>query len=160
MSQIAEARPGCQRLTTFLGVISSMKRTTDDLPVPLSWSVLQAYTTLFGAAIPVLASTGIQNSHTFWITRYIHITFQNSVRTSEKTRCISITTVSFLMLFREILAAYSDNHRKPTNTVTGGGGDVSAAHVRTGGTQIYSYHWDQIHMQMVYNTRPIYKARA
>lgn len=89
----------------------------------------------------------------------MHITFQNSVRTSLQMRRISITRVSPITLSREILAAYSENHTYLTDTVTGK--KSSTAHDRTGATCNYSYHWGQIHMQTVYdNTTPIHKAHA
>jgi hypothetical protein len=89
----------------------------------------------------------------------MHITFQNSVRTSLQTRCISITRISWFMVSREIMVAYSENHTYHTNTVTGK--NSSAVHDRTGATYNYSYHWGQIHMQMFYdNTSPIHKAHA
>jgi len=63
------------------------------------------------------------------------------------------------MLTTETLAAYSENHTYHTNTVTGK--ISSAGHDRTGATYNYSYHWGQIHTQMIYdNTRPIHKAHA
>jgi hypothetical protein len=36
-----------------------------------------------------------------------------AVRTSKKTQRGSITKVNWLMLFREIIAVYSENHTKP-----------------------------------------------
>jgi hypothetical protein len=40
------------------------------------------------------------------------------------------------MLFKEIIAAYSENHMKPINTLCGQNADLI---VEAGGT--YSYHW-------------------
>jgi hypothetical protein len=41
--------------------------------------------------------------------------FKNSVRTSKKTPYFTITKINWLMLFKEIIAVYSENH---TNTQT------------------------------------------
>jgi hypothetical protein len=41
---------------------------------------------------------------------------KNSVLTSKKTQPASMTTINWLMLFREIIAVYSENHTKHTNT--------------------------------------------
>jgi hypothetical protein len=41
--------------------------------------------------------------------------FKNPVRTSKRTPHFTITKINWLMLFKEIIAAYSDNHIKPTN---------------------------------------------
>jgi hypothetical protein len=42
--------------------------------------------------------------------------FKNSVRTSKRTPHFTITKISWLMLFKEIIAVYSENHAKPINT--------------------------------------------
>jgi hypothetical protein len=42
--------------------------------------------------------------------------FKNSVRTSKRTPNFTITKINFLTLFKEIIAVYSENHAKPTNT--------------------------------------------
>jgi hypothetical protein len=42
--------------------------------------------------------------------------FKNSVRTSKGTPHFTITPMNFLTLFKEIIAVYSENHAKPTNT--------------------------------------------
>jgi hypothetical protein len=42
--------------------------------------------------------------------------FKNSVRTSKRTPHFTITKNSFLTLFKEIIAVYSENHAKPINT--------------------------------------------
>jgi hypothetical protein len=44
--------------------------------------------------------------------------FKNSVRTSKRTPHFTITEISWLTLFKEIIAAYSENHAKPINTKT------------------------------------------
>jgi hypothetical protein len=40
------------------------------------------------------------------------IIFKNSVRTSKRTPHFTITKFNLLMLFKEILAVYTDNHTK------------------------------------------------
>jgi hypothetical protein len=42
--------------------------------------------------------------------------FKNSVRTSKRTPHLAITKINCLMLFKEIIAAYSENHKKTINT--------------------------------------------
>jgi hypothetical protein len=39
--------------------------------------------------------------------------FKNSVRTSKRTLHFTITKINWLMLFKEIIAVYSENHEKP-----------------------------------------------
>jgi hypothetical protein len=45
--------------------------------------------------------------------------FKNPVPTSKKTQRLSIARIDWLMLFREIIAVYSENHIKTTNTLCG-----------------------------------------
>jgi hypothetical protein len=42
--------------------------------------------------------------------------FKNSVCTSETTPNFTITKINWLMLFKEIIAVYSENQAKPINT--------------------------------------------
>jgi hypothetical protein len=42
--------------------------------------------------------------------------FKNSVRTSKRTPHFTITKIKWLMLFKEIIAVYSENLAKPINT--------------------------------------------
>jgi hypothetical protein len=42
---------------------------------------------------------------------------KNSVRTAKKTQPVSITKISWLMLCKEIIAVYSENHTKYINTL-------------------------------------------
>jgi hypothetical protein len=44
-----------------------------------------------------------------------HIIFKNSVRTSKRTPHFTITWINWLMLFKEIITVYSENHTKPIN---------------------------------------------
>jgi hypothetical protein len=48
--------------------------------------------------------------------KLILIIFNNSVRTAKKTQCITITKINLLMMFKEIIVVYSENHMKPINT--------------------------------------------
>jgi hypothetical protein len=41
---------------------------------------------------------------------------KNSVRISKRTLHLTITKINRLMLFKEIMAAYSENHTKPIHT--------------------------------------------
>jgi hypothetical protein len=43
--------------------------------------------------------------------------FKNPVRTSKRTPYFTITEINWLMLFKEIIAVYSDSHTKPLNTL-------------------------------------------
>jgi hypothetical protein len=45
------------------------------------------------------------------------IIFRNSVPTAKKTQHVSIAKTSWLMLFREMIVIYSDNHTKLINTL-------------------------------------------
>jgi hypothetical protein len=42
--------------------------------------------------------------------------FKNSVRTSKRTPRFTIAKINWLMLFKEIIAVYRENHTKPINT--------------------------------------------
>jgi hypothetical protein len=42
--------------------------------------------------------------------------FKNPARTSKRTPHFTITKVNWLMLFKEIIAVYSDDHTEPVNT--------------------------------------------
>jgi hypothetical protein len=45
--------------------------------------------------------------------------FKNTVRASKKTQYVTITKISWLILFKEIIAAYSENRKKSINTSSG-----------------------------------------
>jgi hypothetical protein len=42
--------------------------------------------------------------------------FKNSVRTAKKTQHFTIAKINWLMLFKEIIAVYSENHTEQINT--------------------------------------------
>jgi hypothetical protein len=44
---------------------------------------------------------------------------QNSILTFQKTHCVFITKISWLVLSRKITFLYSENHIKPINTFYG-----------------------------------------
>jgi hypothetical protein len=69
-------------------------------------------------------------------TKFILIIFKYSVRTAKKTQPITITKISWLMLFKEIIAVYSENHVKPINTLCEQNSELLI--VKAGGT--YNYH--------------------
>jgi hypothetical protein len=46
-------------------------------------------------------------------TKLVYVLFKNSVRTSKRTPTFTITKINWLMLFKEIIAVYSENHAKP-----------------------------------------------
>jgi hypothetical protein len=47
----------------------------------------------------------------------LHLSARNSVRTSQETHYVSATMPNRLMLFREPVAVYCDNHTEHPNTV-------------------------------------------
>jgi hypothetical protein len=49
--------------------------------------------------------------------KIIDLLFKTSVPSYEETHYISITKTSRLMLFREIIRAYFNNHTNPRNTL-------------------------------------------
>jgi hypothetical protein len=63
--------------------------------------------------------------------------FKHSVRTAKKTQHFTITKINWLMLFKEIIAVYWENHTKPINALCGHNAELLI--VKAGGT--YSYHW-------------------
>jgi hypothetical protein len=63
-------------------------------------------------------------------------TFKYSVLASKNTRPITVTKINWLMLSKEIIAAYTENHMKPTNNTCEQ--NVGLFIVKAGGT--YSYH--------------------
>jgi hypothetical protein len=44
--------------------------------------------------------------------KLVYILFKNSVRTSKRTPHFTITKIKWLTLFKEIIAVYSENHKK------------------------------------------------
>jgi hypothetical protein len=62
---------------------------------------------------------------------------KSSVRTANKTKHFTITKINWLMLFKEIIAVYSENYTKPINTLRGQNAEVLI--VQADGT--YSYQW-------------------
>jgi hypothetical protein len=48
--------------------------------------------------------------------KLFYILVKNSVRTSKRTPHFTITKINWLILFKEIIAVYSENHAKPINT--------------------------------------------
>jgi hypothetical protein len=49
-------------------------------------------------------------------TKLVYITFKNPVRTSKRTPNFTITKIKWLMLLKEIIDVYSENHTKPIST--------------------------------------------
>jgi hypothetical protein len=49
-------------------------------------------------------------------TKLVYILFKNSVRNSKRTPNFTITKINWLMLFKEIIAVYSENLAKPIYT--------------------------------------------
>jgi hypothetical protein len=48
--------------------------------------------------------------------KYAYIIFKNSVRTSERTPHYNTTDINWLMLFKDIITVYNENHTKSINT--------------------------------------------
>jgi hypothetical protein len=59
--------------------------------------------------------------------------FKNEIPTSKKTQRVSITEIRSFMVFKEIVAAYSQNRKKLTNTIK-----AQCKNIYVAGT--YSYH--------------------
>jgi hypothetical protein len=56
---------------------------------------------------------------TLWRLNFFWIIYKNSVRTSQETHYLSITKLNQLMLFRETVTVYCENHTEHTNTLCG-----------------------------------------
>jgi hypothetical protein len=65
------------------------------------------------------------------------ILFKYSVRTAKKTQHFTITKINWLMVFKEIIAVYSENHTKPINTICVQNAMLLVA--KAGGN--FSYQW-------------------
>jgi hypothetical protein len=65
--------------------------------------------------------------------KLVQIIFKNSVRTAKKTPHFTITKINWLMLFKEIIAVYTEN------TLNLQIQNVVLLIVKVSGT--YSYHW-------------------
>jgi hypothetical protein len=48
--------------------------------------------------------------------KLFYIILKNSVRTAKKATHFTITKINWLALFKEIIAVYSENYKKHTNT--------------------------------------------
>jgi hypothetical protein len=48
--------------------------------------------------------------------KLVYIIFKNLVRTSKKAQYLTITKINWLMLFKEIIAVYTENHMKHVST--------------------------------------------
>jgi hypothetical protein len=53
----------------------------------------------------------------FYYENYTEQIYKNSIRTSQETYYISMTTTNWLMLFSETIAINFENHKKHTNTL-------------------------------------------
>jgi hypothetical protein len=62
--------------------------------------------------------------------------FKNPVRTTKRTQHFTITKIKWLTLFKEIIAVYSENNKKPKNTLCHQNADLLI--VKADGT--HSYH--------------------
>jgi hypothetical protein len=65
--------------------------------------------------------------------------FNNSVLTAKKTPHFTVTKIDRLTLFKEIIAVYSENRKKPTNIHRRQSADLLIN--RAGGTYIYHWRW-------------------
>jgi translation initiation factor IF-1 len=71
---------------------------------------------LFGGIIAVYCENHTEHTNALCGQNAVYI---NSVRTSQETYSVSITTTNRLMLFREIIAVYCENHTEHINTLCG-----------------------------------------
>jgi hypothetical protein len=67
-------------------------------------------------------------------TKLIFIIFKYSVRTAKKTQLVSMITINWLTLFREIIAVYCENNMKRRHSRQ----STELLSVQAGGA--YSYH--------------------
>jgi hypothetical protein len=71
--------------------------------------------------------------------KFFKILFNNQVRTARKTPYFTVTKINRLTLFKEIIAVYSENRTKPTNTLCGQTAELMA--VTAHGAYICHYFW-------------------
>jgi hypothetical protein len=57
--------------------------------------------------------------------KLVEIIYKNSVRTSKRTPHFTITEINWVMLFKEIIAVYSENYTKSKNTFCGQNADLT-----------------------------------
>jgi hypothetical protein len=69
--------------------------------------------------------------------KLVLIIFKHSFHASKKTQPISITRINWLMMFKEIITVYSENHMKPINILCGQNEELMI--VKSGSK--YSYYW-------------------
>jgi hypothetical protein len=62
--------------------------------------------------------------------------FEISDQTANKTQLVTMTTINWLMLCREIIADYCENHTKPINTLCGQNAEL----LNVIASSTYSYH--------------------
>jgi hypothetical protein len=62
--------------------------------------------------------------------------FEHSFRTTKKTQSVVVTRISWLMLFKEIIAVYSESHVKSINTFRGRNAELLIVKADSK----YSYH--------------------
>jgi hypothetical protein len=72
-----------------------------------------------------------------WRLDLFQIIYKNWVRTSQETHYVSATKTNRLMVFRETVAFYCENHTEHTNTLYGHNAEFLC--VKAGGA--YSNHW-------------------
>jgi hypothetical protein len=72
--------------------------------------------------------------------KFVWMLFKNSVRTAKKTPHFTVTKISWLTLFKEIIAPYSKNHTKSVNALHGQNAEL--LDVKADGK--YNYHSDVI----------------
>jgi hypothetical protein len=68
---------------------------------------------------------------------FLHLTYNDRVRTSQETHYVSATKLNRLMLFGERVAVYSEHQTEHTNKMRGQNAEFQYANA--GG--IYSNHW-------------------
>jgi hypothetical protein len=75
-------------------------------------TVLFEFTLRLNVICPQLVSQSLKPKH-------LKILFKHSGRTSNRTPRFSITRIRWLMLFKEIISVYIENHKELTNTKYG-----------------------------------------
>jgi hypothetical protein len=108
----------------------------------VGWGILRRWSTCAQTTYEVVCDCRKFQKHLvqsliLWSTNFMQILLKVSSCFKE-TRNISITKISYLTLFKEITALYSENHMKPINAPCGQTAELFT--VKVGSTYMYHYH--------------------
>jgi hypothetical protein len=71
---------------------------------------------------------------------YAFDVFKNLVRTSKRTKHVTITKISWIILFQETIAVYSENPTKHINTLCGQETELFNAEARGATSGLYMFN--------------------